>query len=242
EIDTLFWLILVITGIAFILVEVGIVWFMFRYRRRDGQRAHYTHGSQKLEIVWTAVPALVLLFLGIYSGRIWASLRSSSAFPQDALTLGVTAKQFEWNVTYPGADRVLGNSDDFTIRNQFHIPVNEPVVVRLEAEDVIHSFFIPELRVKQDAVPGMTIPIWFDATRAGEYEIGCAELCGLGHYRMRASVTVHEPDAYEAWYREQVAGAAPSAAPAAAGDGAEAGAEDDEGSSSDPADDPRESE
>lgn len=253
DIDTLFWIILVITGIAFVLVEAGIVWFMFRYRRREGRRAHYTHGSKKLEVIWTAVPALVLLFLGIYSGQIWASIRSPDSFPGEALTLGVTAKQFEWNVTYPGADRVLGNGDDFTIRNQFHIPVDEPVIVRLQSEDVIHSFFVPELRVKQDAVPGMTVPIWFQATRAGEYEIGCAELCGLGHYRMRASVTVHEAAAYEEWYEGQVsgAGAAPASAPPPAAapvegaeetEGGEAGADDDGGGETDPADDHSESE
>jgi cytochrome c oxidase subunit 2 len=106
-------------------------------------------------------------------------------------------------VTYPGADRVLGNDDDFTVRNRFEFPVNEPVIVRLQSEDVIHSFFIPELRVKQDAVPGMTIPIWFEATGTGEFQIACAELCGLGHYRMRARVIIHESDSFDQWYSEK---------------------------------------
>lgn len=204
-IDLLFWIILVITGIAFLLVEFGIIWFIFKYRRREGRKAHYTHGSQKLEVIWTAVPAVVILILGIYSGRVWASIKSPDSFPQGALTIGVMAKQFEWNVTYPGVDRVLGTDDDFTVRNQFHFPAGEPVVVELESEDVLHSFFIPELRVKQDAVPGMTIPIWFDAREPGEFQIGCAELCGSGHYRMRASVTVHSPEDFQAWYAGQVA-------------------------------------
>lgn len=203
QIDLMFWIIMVITGIAFVLVEVGLVWFVIKYRRRDGQKAHYTHGNQRLEVIWTAVPAIVLVFLGIYAGRIWAGIRGPDSFPEDALTLQVVAKQFEWNITYPGADRVLGNADDFTVRNQFHIPVNEPVVIRLESEDVIHSFFIPELRVKQDAVPGMTIPIWFMATEAAELQIACAELCGPNHWSMAASVTVHEPGAYEVWYSER---------------------------------------
>lgn len=206
EIDRLFWIIVVITGIAFVLVEAGILWFIVKYRRRDGRRAYYTHGSKRMEVIWTAIPAVTMVFLGIYSGRIWAGIKGEASFPEDALTLLVTAKQFEWNVTYPGPDRILGNGDDFTIRNQFHIPAREPVIVRLESEDVIHSFFIPELRVKQDALPGMTIPIWFEATGTGEFELGCAELCGLGHYRMRASVKIHEPEAYDAWLREQVAG------------------------------------
>lgn len=213
DIDRLFWIILVITGIAFVLVEAGILWFSVRYRRRDGNRALYTHGSKRLEILWTAVPAITLVFLGIYSGTIWADIRSPSSVPDDALTLDVTARQFEWNVTYPGADRVPGNEDDFTIRNQFHIPAGEPVVVRLQSEDVIHSFFIPEFRVKQDAVPGMTVPVWFEATEPGDYQIACAELCGLGHYRMRARVTVHAPEAYGEWYAERAEAAAPVTEP-----------------------------
>lgn len=205
-IDRLFWIIVVITGIAFLLVEAGILWFAFKYRRREGRRAFYTHGSKKLEVLWTAVPAVTMVVLGIYSGGIWAEIKARDAPPEDALELGVAAKQFEWNVTYPGADGTLGTEDDFTLRNQLHVPSGEPVVVQLTSEDVIHSFFIPELRVKQDAMPGMTIPVWFQATEPGEMEIGCAELCGLGHYRMRASVTVHEPGAFRAWMAEQGGG------------------------------------
>ena len=207
-IDRLFWLIFWITLTAFVIVEAGVLWFLWRYRGRGGRRrARYTHGSTRAEIVWTTVPAIVLVFLGIYSGRIWANIRSIDSFPEGALTLEVVAKQFEWNVTYPGADRMLGNADDFTIRNRFEIPVGEPVVVMLESEDAIHSFFIPELRVKQDAVPGMRIPIWFQATRTGEFQIACAELCGLGHYRMRASVVVHDRASYDTWYAERSAAA-----------------------------------
>lgn len=205
-IDRLFWIIVVITGIAFVLVEVGIVWFLIKYRRREGRRATYTHGSKRLEVIWTAVPAVTMVFLGIYSGRMWSDIRSPDSFPEGALTLDVRAKQFEWNVTYPGPDGISGNEDDFTIRNQFHIPARRPVVVRLTSEDVIHSFFIPEFRVKQDAVPGMEIPIWFEALEPGDFEIGCAELCGLGHYRMRARVSVHDPDEYLVWMRERAEG------------------------------------
>lgn len=211
QIDNLFWLVFWLTAVAFVLVEFGVLWFLWRYRAREGHKAKYTHGHLGAEIVWTAVPALTMIVLGIYSGRIWAEIRSPDSFPEDALTIGVTAKQFEWNVTYPGADRVLGNDDDFTVRNRFEFPVNEPVIVRLQSEDVIHSFFIPELRVKQDAVPGMTIPIWFEATGTGEFQIACAELCGLGHYRMRARVIIHEAESFEQWYGER-AGAVQTAA------------------------------
>ncbi len=210
-IDKMFWLIFWITGAAFVIVEVGVLWFLWRYRARDGHKARYTHGHLGAEIVWTTIPAIAMVFLGILSGRMWADIRSPSSFPENALTIGVMAKQFEWNVTYPGADRVLGNDDDFTIRNRFEFPVGEPIIVRLQSEDVIHSFFIPHLRVKQDAVPGMMIPIWFEAIRTGEFQIACAELCGLGHYRMRARVVVHEADSFDRWYDER-SGAALTAA------------------------------
>ncbi len=202
-IDRLFWLIFVITALALVIVEVGVLWFMWRYRGKEGRRARYTHGNTVAEIIWTVVPALVMIFIGVYSGVVWAQIRGPDSFPENALTLSVVAKQFEWNITYPGADRILGNEDDFTIRNRFEIPVNQPVIVRLESEDVIHSFFIPQLRVKQDAVPGMVIPIWFEATRTGEFQIACAELCGLGHYTMQASVTVHDAADFDAWLTSQ---------------------------------------
>jgi cytochrome c oxidase subunit 2 len=205
KIDAIFWVITVVTGIAFVLVEIGIIWFAVKYRRREGRRAHYTHGSKALEVLWTSVPALALVALGIYSADVWAQIKGRDSAPAGSLMLGVRAKQFEWNVTYPGADGTLGTSDDFVVRNQLHFPVNRPILIQLESEDVLHSFFIPQLRVKQDAVPGMTIPVWFEATKTGGYQIGCAELCGLGHYRMRARVTIHEPDEYERWHAEHVA-------------------------------------
>jgi cytochrome c oxidase subunit 2 len=211
-IDNMFWLIFWITGAAFVIVEVGVLWFLWKYRAREGHKARYTHGHLGAEIIWTAIPAVTMVVLGIMSGRMWADIRSPSSFPENALTIGVMAKQFEWNVTYPGADRVLGNEDDFTIRNRFEFPMGEPVIVRLESEDVIHSFFIPEMRVKQDAVPGMMIPIWFEATQTGEFQIACAELCGLGHYRMRARVVIHEADAFNRWYDEHTGAAQVAAA------------------------------
>lgn len=215
RIDAVFWVITIVTAIAFVLVEVGILWFCFKYRRREGHHAFYTHGSKSLEVLWTAVPALAMVALGIYSASVWSYIKARDAAPSESLHIAVSAKQFEWNVTYAGADEVLGTSDDFSTRNQLHFPVNQPILVWLEAEDVLHSFFIPQLRVKQDAVPGMTIPVWFEATKTGEYQIGCAELCGLGHYRMRARVTIHEPEAYEAWVGEQIAARSGAATPAA---------------------------
>jgi len=156
-----------------------------------------------VEIIWTVIPAIIIAILGAYSAMVWDDIKGSSNRPEDALEFLVVGKQFEWNITYPGMDRTLGTGDDFTVRNQFHFPVNEDITILLESEDVIHSFFIPELRVKQDAVPGMTIPVWFDATQTGDFEIACAELCGLGHYYMMASVTVHSAADFDAWQAGQ---------------------------------------
>jgi cytochrome c oxidase subunit II len=207
-IDTLFLAILIITGIACVLVEVGLVVFIVRYRARPGRKAFYTHGSTRAEVIWTAIPAVTMVALGLISNHYWVLMKDKKSVPPNAVQVGVHGKQFEWQVTYGGPDGALGTSDDFTIRNQLHIVVNQPVAVLLTAEDVIHSFFVPEFRVKQDAVPGMNITAWFEPTQTGEYEIGCAELCGMGHYKMRGRVFVHTADEFNAWMAQQVAGGA----------------------------------
>lgn len=199
SIDRIYYLILIITVLAFLIVEIALIVFLVRYRARPGRRAHYTHGNTRVEVIWTVIPAVVILMIGIMSGRVWGQIKGRNAMPADALTIGVMARQFEWNITYPGDDGRLGTADDFLIRNQLHIPADRPVVLMLEAEDAIHSFFVPEFRVKQDAVPGMRIPVWFEVTSPGEYEIACAELCGIGHYRMRGVVTVHSASDYDDW-------------------------------------------
>ena len=205
-IDTLFLAILIITGIALVLVEVGLVTFVIRYRARPGRKAFYTHGSTRAEVIWTAIPAVTMVALGLISNHYWVLIKDKKSVPPNAYRLGVHAKQFEWQVTYPGPDEKLGTSDDFTVRNQLHVIVNQPTAVELTAEDVIHSFFVPEWRLKQDAVPGMHITAWFQPTKTGEFELGCAELCGMGHYRMRARDFVHTPEEYKAWVAQQAAG------------------------------------
>ena len=197
DIDFMFTLILVITGIALVLVEAGLIWFVIRYRGRPGRRAFYTHGSATAEVVWSAVPAVTVVILGIMSNGLWTKIKGRESVPPNAYPIGVHAKQFEWRITYPGPDGRLGTDDDFTVRNQLHLPVGRPVVTHLTAEDVIHSFFVPEFRVKQDAVPGMNINVWFQATKADSLELGCAELCGMGHYRMRARVWVWPAEKYD---------------------------------------------
>jgi len=203
EIDWLYYLILWITGIAFVLVEVLLVAFMIRYRARPGRKATYYHGNTRFEIIWTSVTAVVVVIIGILSAGRWNRIKGRDMVPANATPLAVHAKQFEWLVTYPGADGALGSADDFQVRSQLHLVVGQAVSVLLTSEDAIHSFFIPQFRIKQDAVPGMNIHVWFQPTEVGEYELGCAELCGLGHYRMRATVTVHSREDFDRWARER---------------------------------------
>lgn len=204
DIDRLYTIILIITGTVFILTEVCLVWFIFRYRHREGRKAAYIHGSTKAEIVWTAIPFAIVLWIALSGRDLWSSIKDVHRVPPDAMEVMVTAKQFEWNVTYPGADGELGTGDDFSERNRLDVPVDRPVKLTLLADDVIHSFFLPDFRLKQDVVPGMEGMAWFQATRTGEFPIGCAELCGIGHTRMRGTLTVHAPGDYDAWTNQRI--------------------------------------
>ncbi|MEN8375186.1 MAG: cytochrome c oxidase subunit II [Gemmatimonadota bacterium] len=206
RIDGIFYLILVITGVIFVVVEAVLLLFVFKYRHREGRAAHYTHGNTKVEIVWTAIPALLCVLIGVLSIGPWLEIRNQANIPADAYAIDLTAKQFEWNASYPGPDGRLGTADDVIKRNQIHIPGDRPVVVTLRSEDVIHSFFLPEFRVKQDAVPGMEIPVWFQATRTGEFTLACAELCGTGHTRMGGRLIVHSAEDFNAWLQSEGAG------------------------------------
>ena len=201
EVDYLFYLIYYITGAVFILVTVAMIAFLVIYRHREGRRAIYSHGNTTLEIIWTVTPAVILVVLSFMSQATWAKIKSSA--PPSDLAVQVTAKQFNWEIVYPGPDGKFGTADDLSLENQLHVPVGKPVHVILKSKDVIHSFFLPHLRLKQDTVPGRDILAWFDATKPGQYEIPCAELCGFGHSGMKGWLTVHPPDEYARWVKER---------------------------------------
>jgi cytochrome c oxidase subunit 2 len=202
DIDSLFYLIYYITAATFIVVTVLMVWFVIAYRQREGRRAIYTHGNTTLEIIWTIVPAAILIVLSFMSVSTWAKVKRHA--PDSDFELQVTAKQFNWEVVYPGADRKFGTGDDVKFDNDLHVPVNKVVRVHLLASDVIHSFFLPNLRLKQDAVPGRNILVWFEATKPGKYELPCAELCGFGHSGMKGWLFVHAPEEYAKWAQENL--------------------------------------
>jgi cytochrome c oxidase subunit 2 len=205
KVDHLFVLILVITGVTFIGTQIALVWAMWKYGSRPGgPKAQYFHGSQQLEVIWTIIPSAILVFIALYQMETWANMKFRSMQPKVQPLAEVTARQFQWLVKYPGPDGRLGTSDDLHLVNDLRFVKDTPVVIHLKSKDVLHSFFIPQFRIKQDAVPGLTIPVWFDAneaTTAGKpYELVCAELCGWGHYKMRAQVTVYETRAeWNAW-------------------------------------------
>lgn len=203
-IDHLFYFILWLTGAVFVVTEGALFWFMWRYGSKGTpQPVKYTHGSHSLEVVWTILPAATLLFIAIYQMDAWAD--SKMRPPAMNPTVEVTGRQFEWRIRYPGlkAQGEIGGPDDILVVNDLHIPVNEEILIELKSQDVLHSFFLPNLRVKQDAVPGMKVPVWFRATQVGTYDIVCAELCGWGHYKMKGRLTVEPREQFERWLQEK---------------------------------------
>jgi cytochrome c oxidase subunit 2 len=216
QIDHLYYFCLVLTGVVFIITEVVLFWFLWKY---DGERTRtpvkFTHGSHNLEVVWTILPAATLLFIAIYQMNAWAEVKMRK--PDIPPTVEVTARQFEWRLRYPGEDGQIGTRDDIHHVNDLHIPVDTDVMVNLKSMDVLHSLFLPHLRIKQDAVPGHVIPVWFRAQETGTFDLVCAELCGWGHYKMKGRLTVQSRADYEDWlrqtFREQEAVDEPAASP-----------------------------
>lgn len=205
DIDRMYYIILAITGVVFVVTEALLIYFLIRYRKKEGQKAEYAHGSTKAEIVWTAVPFVIVLVLALMSRPIWDDIKDPDRIPENSYEIHMSARQFEWEATYAGADGEFGTDADFQLLNRINVPVNRPVLILLQAEDVIHSFFAPELRVKQDAVPGMVIPVWFEITEPGEYVLGCAELCGTGHFQMEGVIVAQTDAEFETWLAEQAA-------------------------------------
>ncbi|MEX0867334.1 MAG: cytochrome c oxidase subunit II [Pirellulales bacterium] len=198
-IDNLFMLILWLTGIVFIATEVCLAYFMWRYDRTSNHDpVKYTHGSHSLEVVWTIIPAATLLFIAIYQMNAWADTKINRPL-NPGEEIEVNARQFEWRLRYRGPDGRFNTADDLYTVNDLHVPENEDILIRLKSEDVLHSFFLPNLRVKQDAVPGMMIPVWFKPTEIGAYDLVCAELCGWGHYKMRGRIIIQSRSDYDAW-------------------------------------------
>jgi cytochrome c oxidase subunit II len=218
EIDSLFLIILWITGIVFIGTQIALVWASFQYVDRPGRVSTYFHGSQRLEVVWTIIPAAILVFIALYQMGTWAQIKFRSAAPKVPPLAEITARQFQWVMRYPGPDGKLHTPDDVQLVNDLHFVKGTMALIYLKSSDVLHSFFLPQMRIKQDAVPGLTIPVWFDSDRSGKYELVCAELCGWGHYKMRGNVTIHATQSeFDDWMNQKTAEQNRSQLAAAAG-------------------------
>jgi len=196
-IDGLFMFILWLTGIVFIVTELVLFYFSWKYDENSNQEpVKFSHGSHALEVVWTILPAVTLLFIAIYQMEAWASAKMNP--PDIPPTVEVTGRQFNWDFRYPGPDNELYTIDDIVRTDgKLYLPVNETVLLKITSADVLHSFFLPNLRIKQDVVPGMMQSMWFKAKQEGGYDIVCAELCGWGHYKMKGRVIFLPREQYE---------------------------------------------
>ncbi|MFV0415892.1 MAG: cytochrome c oxidase subunit II [Chthoniobacterales bacterium] len=233
EVDLIYNVIFYLTTVVFVLVNAVFIYYLVRYRRRPGVKAHYSHGSNSLELFWTTIPAIIFIVLAFWSNRVWFDLHRTP--PEDSLRIDIVSYQFGWDMRYPGKDMVLGNAtamgftpdnrfgvdkddaagnDDF-VTTELVIPANRPVHVYLRSRDVIHSFYVPEFRVYQDAVPGRTIGwVWFEVMHPGNFELACSQLCGTGHYNMKAPIKVLPPEEFDKWYAEKSQAALDKAASA----------------------------
>jgi cytochrome c oxidase subunit 2 len=216
---------LAVTGIIFFISQMALGWVIFKFRD-NGQRAAYSHGNNKLEVLWTSAAALLFVGLVLMGSTIWAEVHFDKA-PADSLEIEVLAKQFAWSFRYAGADGKFGKTDiklindsagnpfgldekdpaakDDITSSAIKVPVGRHVRLVLHARDVIHNFFVRELRLKQDIVPGMEIPFHFKADQVGTFEIACSELCGLGHHQMRSTLQVMSEADFEKWKQDQLA-------------------------------------
>lgn len=232
---------LVITGIFFVVINLFVAYILVRFRHRHGSRAAYEPDNKKLEwwlIGATTVGIIALLAPGliVYAEYVQA--------PRDAIRVEVVGQQWQWRFRFPDAEGKLGSSDARFVsstnpfglnpddpagwnnvlinKNELHLPLNKPVQLLLRSHDVLHDFYVPQFRARMNMVPGMVTSFWFTPTKAGRYEVLCAQLCGVGHPNMRGYVVVEDEASFQAWLKEQPTYAMLKAAPGTGG--TEAGA------------------
>ena len=227
EIDDMIILIHYLMFILFIGWGIYFVWVLIRFRAAANPKADYagvkSHTSSYLEIAIAAIEAVLLIGFAIPA---WANRVNEFPPEEESTVVHMIGKQFEWHAHYAGDDGRFGRrdlshitptnvvgldrgdpaaADDIISINRMNLPVDKPVIIYLSTQDVIHSLGIAEMRVKQDAIPGMEMPLWFVPTRAGDYQVNCSQLCGLGHYRMKAEVTIQSQAEFDAWLAEELA-------------------------------------
>jgi cytochrome c oxidase subunit II len=214
---------LYVAGVVFVLAQLGLAFAVFRFRDR-GAPARFSRGNVALEILWTSITLIVFVGLAIAGREAWAQDRYTAPAP-DAIQIEVTTSQFVYTFRYPGADGKFGRLDparinapagnplgldpndpagrDDIVVPVLTVPVDRPIELLLRSQDVVHNFFVRELRLQQDSVPGMMIPIHFTVNRIGRYEIVCTQLCGLGHSTMTSSLIVVSELDFEGFLKRQ---------------------------------------
>jgi len=216
------WLMLVL----FVGWSIFFVYVLLRFRSGAHPKADY-RGVRGGWSNWVEGGVLVaeIVLLAFFSIPFWTRNVDAAPPPENQATVvRVVAEQFAWHVHYPGADGVFGRTDirlvnpdnplgldrdeaagkdDLVVNGRLNLPVDRPVIVYLSSKDVIHSFALPQMRVKQDAIPGIVQPVWFTPTRTGQWDIACSQLCGLGHYRMKGVYQIQTAEEYQAWLKEE---------------------------------------
>lgn len=221
--DKHFMLSLILCGIIMVPAQLALAYCIVAFKDKGGAKADYSHGNNVMELMWTTLALVFFIGMNVLGQSMWAEQRFTPA-SADSLQVEVTGEQFAWNMRYPGPDGKFGKTDytlidnsagnpvgldpndpagkDDVLATTLVVPVNRPLEVILHSKDVTHNFFVAEMRIKQDAVPGMDLRIHFTPNREGKYEIACSELCGLGHYKMRSFMEVVSQAKYDQWLKD----------------------------------------
>lgn len=201
EIDALYLFSLIISAFFTILIFAGVIYLMVKYHRKsDDEVGVPVHGSLILEIAWSGIPFIIVMVLFVWGAKVFWDAKMA---PPDAKEYLVTGKQWMWKIQHPEGHREI---------NTLHVPINQKIKLTMTSEDVLHSFFVPAFRVKQDVLPGRYTQLWFEATKAGEYHLFCTEYCGSEHSQMIGTVYAMEPADYQKWLEGGVVGSTPVAA------------------------------
>lgn len=219
DIDQLVWIIAIIVGFWFFAAEIMFFWLIFRFRAKQGVPSQYITGKEKNLKAWINVPHTMILVLDVIlivaAIRVWVLIKQT--LPPADRTVKVMSQQWAWTFTDPGPDEKLGTADDIRTTDELHVEVGKTYHFELESKDVVHSFFIPAFRLKQDADPGRTYTGWFKPTKTGNYDILCAEICGIGHGIMGAKLVVESGPDHVAWMQAHAADAATASTDAGSG-------------------------
>ena len=215
DVDNLILLVAVIVGVWFVAAEAVFFWLLWRFRARDGQRAQYVAGETKSEKRWVSYPHYAVLVFDIvilvFALRVWNDIKISA--PPGEERVRVIAQQWAWTFVHAGPDGTLDTADDIRTVEDLHVQVNRTYHFELHSRDVLHSFSVPVFRLKQDAVPGRAITGWFTPTQVGDFDIQCAEICGIGHGLMPARIHVRTAEEHKTWMDGAAGTGLPAPAP-----------------------------